>query len=176
MQTSSPVSQTHCNCKSNDDTARQENAETVSLYALIAQQPFFKGLSEEHLKLLAGSAMRTTIEAGKTIFQKGDPANRFYIILKGGVLLESLDKNGAVHRLQRLGPGDVLGWSWLFPPYYWHFDAVASEPTDAIFFYGSRLRAECQKDPNFGYELMNRVSQIVIDRLQTTRQLWIEEK
>jgi CRP/FNR family transcriptional regulator, cyclic AMP receptor protein len=176
MQTSSPTPETHCNCEAHCDTVREEQSEAESLYALIAKQPFFKGLDEHHLKLLAGSAMRTAFETSHRIFQKGDPAGRFYIILKGGVVLESLDENGSVHRLQRLGPGDVLGWSWLFPPYYWHFDAVATEPTEAIFFYGTRLRAECEENHDLGYELMKRVSQIVIARLQTTRRRWVENK
>ena len=63
----------------------------------------------------------------------------------------------------------MLGWSWLFPPYYWHFDARAIEPTDAVFFYGTRLREQSEEDPAFGYELMKRVAAIVIKRLQTTR-------
>jgi len=63
----------------------------------------------------------------------------------------------------------VLGWSWLFPPYNWHFSARAVEPTTAIFFYGTRLREECEDDPAFGFELMKRVAAIVIQRLQVTR-------
>jgi CRP/FNR family transcriptional regulator, cyclic AMP receptor protein len=176
MQESSSTADTHGNCDTNCPPTTQEQAETQSLYDLIVKQPFLKGLNKDHLRLLAASAMRTTFSAGQLIFQKGDPANRFYLILAGGVLLESSDKDGAIHKLQRLGPGDVLGWSWLFPPYYWHFDAVAAEATDAIFFYGTRLRAECQKNHELGYELMRRVSEVVISRLQTTRQHWIEKK
>jgi len=160
----------------NDSTTTQERPETEPLYDLIAKQPFLKDLNADQLRILAASAMRTKFEAGQLIFQKGDPANRFYLILAGNVLLESSDKNGAIHRLQRLGPGDVLGWSWLFPPYYWHFDAVAAEATDAIFLYGPQLRTECRKNPDLGYELMRRVSEVVISRLQTTRQRWIEKE
>ena len=63
----------------------------------------------------------------------------------------------------------MLGWSWLFPPYYWHFDARALEPTTAIFFYGTRLREQCEQDHDFGYEIMKRMTQVVIQRLQATR-------
>jgi CRP-like cAMP-binding protein len=166
----------HCNTEATPKPAEQEKSVAESLYELIRKQPFFSGMEEGHLKLLADSAMRTQFDAGKTIFQKGDPANRFYLILAGSVMLGTTDKNGGSHRLQRIGPGDVLGWSWLFPPFYWNFDAVATQRTEAIFFYGSRLRAECQKDRNFGYELMKRVSEVVVARLQTTRQCWVEEK
>ena len=71
--------------------------------------------------------------------------------------------------IQTLTAGHVLGWSWLFPPYYWHFDARALEPTRAIFFYGTRLREECEQDPDLGYALMKRVTQVLINRLQATR-------
>jgi hypothetical protein len=64
--------------------------------------------------------------------------------------------------------------SWAFPPYYWHFNAIADEPTEAIFLYGSRLRQECDRDHDFGYELFKRMSQILVVRLQATRVKWIE--
>jgi hypothetical protein len=67
-----------------------------------------------------------------------------------------------------------LGWSWLFPPYYWHFNAIAEEPTETVFFYGSRLLQECDRNHDFGYELFKRMSQILISRLQATREKWIE--
>ena len=149
-------------------------ANPASLRALVAEQPFLHGLSQRCLDRLANSAMRIQFEPGQSIFKKGDPANRFYLILQGEVVLEAPDKNGVVHRVQRLGARDALGWSWLFPPYYWQFDAVASRPTDAIFFYGTRLRQECEKDHELGFELMKRMSRVAIARLQTTRQHWIE--
>jgi CRP-like cAMP-binding protein len=146
------------------------------LHDLVAQEPFFAGMKAAHLQHIGNCAMRTHFDTGKLIFQKGDPANRFYVILKGGVALEAVDKQGKIHRVQHLGPHDILGWSWLFPPYYWNFDAVAMQPTDAVFFYGTRLREECAKDQDFGYALMTRFTQILITRLQATRQQWIEGK
>ena len=68
----------------------------------------------------------------------------------------------------------MLGWSWLFPPYYWHFDARALQPTKAIFFYGTWLRENCERDHDFGYELIKRVSAVVIARLQTVRKRVVE--
>jgi len=69
-----------------------------------------------------------------------------------------------------LQAGDVLGWSWLFPPYYWHFSAEAKTPVESVFFYGTRLRERCEQDTSLGYELMKRVSEIVIKRLQKNRE------
>lgn len=158
------------------ETATPKTEGAGTLYNLITRQPFFAGMSPRHLQNLADAAMRTQFEPHQWIFQKGDPANRFYVILGGKIVVETADTNCVVHRVETLGPGDILGWSWMFPPYYWHFDALALEPTDAIFFYGSRIRTLCEKDHEFGYDLMKRMSQIVIARLQTTRRHWIEGK
>ena len=76
--------------------------------------------------------------------------------------------------LQTIGHDDVLGWSWLFPPYYWHFDARVTAATKAIFFYGTWLRENCERDHDFGYEMMKRMSAIIIERLQATRRKLVE--
>jgi CRP/FNR family cyclic AMP-dependent transcriptional regulator len=70
----------------------------------------------------------------------------------------------------------VLGWSWLFPPYCWQFDARTLEPTEAIFFYGTPLREQCEQDHNFGFEMMKRMTQVIIQRLQGARRLLLEPK
>lgn len=134
----------------------------------IAEHPFFRGLPPEHLTLLADCAMRSHFGKDEQIFASGDPANRFYLLQKGKVVLYSAT-NDAVITLQQIGAGDVLGWSWLFPPYTWHFDARAVEPTDAIFLYGTRVRELCDSNHDLGYDLMNRTANILIDRLMNVR-------
>jgi len=141
----------------------------VGLENVIAGHPFGRGLKPSHLRLLKESAMRMHYKSGELIFREGDPANRFYLIEQGRVSLESPRTDHAPVTVQVIGPGDVLGWSWLFPPYVWHFDARALEPTTAIFFYGTRLREQCEQDRDFGFEMMKRMTQIVIKRLQATR-------
>ena len=71
--------------------------------------------------------------------------------------------------LDTLGAGEVLGWSWLFPPYRWHFDAQTVEQTRAIAFNGECLRTKCDADPHLGYALMQRFAHIMMQRLQATR-------
>jgi CRP-like cAMP-binding protein len=89
--------------------------------------------------LLADCAIRSQFATGQIIFQKGETANRFYLIERGRVALESSAGDDVV-RIGQVGPGDLLGWSWIFPPYVWHFDARAIEPTTAIFLYGPMQR------------------------------------
>ena len=145
------------------DTLSQE------LYALIAQQPFFKGLNPQQLQLLAVSALEMKFETGATIFEEGSPANRFYLILTGRVELSAEMEDRNVIPVQTLGPGDDLGWSWLFPPYSMHFTARALEPTTAIFFYGTRLREQCEQDHELGYQLMKRIAEVATQSLRATQ-------
>ena len=138
---------------------------------LLAAQPFLKGLSKSQLELMSNNAMTVEFPAGKIIFSEGLPANRFYVILKGEVALEAAaaKKGGRARLIQVIMAGDVLGWSWLFPPYKWNFDARAVKPTTAIIFFATTLRKQCETNPAFGYDLMRRVSRVVITRLQATR-------
>jgi CRP/FNR family transcriptional regulator, cyclic AMP receptor protein len=155
-------------------TTKGENSNSQSLYSLIEQQPFFKGLSPHQLQLLTDSAMKMQFEAGQSIFEAGSPANRFYLILEGKVMLESEVPEHGMIPVQTLGPGDDLGWSWLFPPYYLHLSARALEPTKTIFFYGTRLREQCEQDHDLGYEIMGRIADVVIQSLNATQQRLIE--
>lgn len=145
--------------------------DTCELKDRIAQFPFLSGLSEQHQQTLLDCAMFQEFAQGEIIFREGDPANRFYLILEGEVTLESDGREQDPILVQKIGAGDVLGWSWLFAPYYWHFNArtTSVQPTKAIFFYGTRLREICEEDACFGYELMKRIASVVIQRLQATR-------
>ncbi len=149
--------------------ANQPSASAPTLPAAVAEHPFLRGLSSYHLEILASCAMNSHFDAGELIFSEGDPANRFYLLIKGKVVLES-DGEGEPTVIQTIGPGDVLGWSWLFPPFYWHFDARAEQPIDAVFFYGTRLRELCEADHDLGYELMKRTAKVAIKRLMAARQ------
>jgi CRP-like cAMP-binding protein len=145
------------------------DALTASLYVLIAQQPFFKGLNSRQLQLLAASALEMKFATGATILVEGSPANRFYLILTGRVELTSEMEDRNVIPVQTLGPGDDLGWSWLFPPYSMHFTARALEPTTTIFFYGTRLREQCEQDHELGYQIMKRIAEVATQSLRATQ-------
>ena len=156
------------------NTEVEQPVDLKRLLNLITAHPFLKGLSSEHLQVLLASAMLKEFAPGEIIFREGDPANRFYLIESGQVIVETSEKERDPTLIQTINAGDVLGWSWLFPPFYWHFDARAPVLTKAIFFYGTRLREQCEKDHNLGYELMKRTAMLVISRLQTTRKRLVE--
>jgi CRP-like cAMP-binding protein len=126
-------------------------------------------MKSEHLARLTKHAAERTFEAGDVLFREGEPANQFYLIERGCVALEAHEPGDGTILVQNVGAGDVLGWSWLFPPFAWHFQARAVEPTSAIVLNGAHLLIAAEEDHEFGYELMKRVAQIVIHRLQSTR-------
>jgi CRP/FNR family transcriptional regulator, cyclic AMP receptor protein len=141
----------------------------AELEAQVAAHPFLIGMSNNHIHLLADCAMRSHSKAGQVIFREGESANCFYLIEHGKVALESSTLGEPV-RIEEIGDGDLLGWSWLFPPYAWHFSARALEDTTAVFFYGTVLREYCEKDHSLGFELFQRMSAVMLRRLQAARQ------
>jgi CRP/FNR family cyclic AMP-dependent transcriptional regulator len=153
---------------------KSRNTSSGSLFNLIEKQTFFKGLKIAQLQLLTDSAMEMQFEPGQLILEEGSPANRFYLILAGKVVLESAIKERGIVHIETLGPGDDLGWSWLLPPYYLQLSARAVEPTQTIFFYGTRLREQCEQDHDFGYELMQRITQVMGQRIRAIQQRLME--
>jgi CRP-like cAMP-binding protein len=151
-----------------------DTREYRDLRSLIAQQPFFDGLTGRQIYLLTDSAMEMQFNAGQSIFQAGSPANRFHLILEGKVVLESEAASRGIIAIKTLGPGDGLGWSWLFPPFYLKLNARALEPTRTIFFYGTRLREQCEQDHELGYQLMKRSAELAIKCLGATQQRLME--
>jgi len=140
-----------------------------TLEPILVAHPFFKDLEPRYLQLIVGCASNVRFDPGQFIFREGEEANQFYLIRQGKVALEVFVPERGSITLQTLGEGDVLGWSWLFPPYRWHFDARTLESTRAIAFDGKCLRAKCEEDHSLGYELVKRVVHVVIQRLQATR-------
>ena len=137
---------------------------------MLAEHPFLTGLTDHQLRLLAPLASRSVFHAGNRIFHQGTPAEQFWLITDGRVYLDSEVPGYDNFVLETLKPGAVLGWSWLYPPYRWHFGAVAVSTTHTLTFSGALVRALCQRDPGFGYELTMRFLPVMGDRLQTARQ------
>ncbi len=145
--------------------------------AVLAEHHLFKDLDQRYIKLIAGCASFVRFRSGEVIFREGEDADIFYIIREGKVTLELtfvLGEKPTV--IQTIGEGDVLGWSWIFPPYRWRLDARAVEHTEAIALDGKFLRAKSSEDQNLGYELTKRFSHIMEQRLQAIRKLQLLER
>ena len=151
--------------KQSANSGRRESA----LAHQIADLAFFRGMHEDHLSKLAEYATRVEFNLGEKIFQAGDSANRFYVVETGTVQVETPVPGMSPIPIQSVGSGDVLGWSWLYPPYEWNLNAWATEPCEAIFFFAAPLRAELDADPIFGNAMYQRIAQVMMDRLHHMR-------
>ncbi|MEJ2721542.1 MAG: cyclic nucleotide-binding domain-containing protein [bacterium] len=139
------------------------------LEEILAEHPFLKDLDPPYLKLIAGCASNVRFNKGDFIFREEDEADRFYLIRHGLVALDVFVPQRGPVTIDTIQAGDVLGWSWLFPPYSWHFDARAVQLTRAVAFDGKCLREKCDKDVALGYELVKRFAQVIMQRLQSAR-------
>jgi CRP/FNR family transcriptional regulator, cyclic AMP receptor protein len=140
-----------------------------SLEDLIADAPTFRGLRADHIALIAGCGRNEQFEAGAALFREGEPADRFFLIRKGAVALQVQAPGAGELVIETLHDGEVVGFSWLFHPHRWQFDARAIEPTRVVTFDGVCLRGKCEADHELGYELMRRFAWAITERLQATR-------
>ena len=131
----------------------------------LPDHPFFEGLDAPTLALVAGCATNISIAAGQYLCREGDPADRFFVVRRGRVAIEVHGPSAGTLVLDTADEGDVVGWSWLVPPYRSTFDARAAEATGVVAFDGACLRGKCEQDPRLGYELMQRVSKVMNGRL-----------
>ena len=135
----------------------------------IAEHPFFENMIPEYLDTIVGCASNVRFNAGDFLFREGQTANQFFLIRHGKVTLEIYVPSRGPFIIETAEAGDVLGWSWLFPPYRWHFDARVQELTRAIAMDATCLREKKEADPALGYNLMQRFARVMEQRLQATR-------
>ena len=136
---------------------------------------FMHGAKPEFLNHFEEFAKDVTFSKGETILREGEYADRFYLICEGSVSLETDSNGGPSITIQTLGAGNLLGWSWLYPPFEWHFTARALEPCKAVELNAASLLIRAEEDPAFGYDLMKRISKHLVQRLQATRKRMIQE-
>jgi CRP/FNR family transcriptional regulator, cyclic AMP receptor protein len=141
----------------------------TGLEKIIRSQPFLAGFAEDHIALISGCARNHRFEAGQYLFHESDPADEFFLVRKGRVSLEIVAPGQAPIVFSTLGEGEIVGASWLVPPYRWTFDARAAELVLALGMDGACLRGKCEADHDLGYEMMKRFAPILIKRLQATR-------
>ncbi len=136
---------------------------------IVREHPFFRGLDASFCDLVCGCAKNVRFNAGEYLFQEGGTADMLYLIRHGRVALETTMPGKPPVCFQTLGEGDLVGLSWLVPPYRWSYDARALEVTRAIGMDATCLRNKCNADHSLGYEVMQRLVPILLNRLQATR-------
>ncbi|HEX2675113.1 MAG TPA: cyclic nucleotide-binding domain-containing protein [Polyangiales bacterium] len=141
----------------------------ASIHAYLAQHPFFQGLPEHYLTLLSSHATLHNFSAQQRVFKQDTAADHFYIVKTGKVQLEIPAISGEPLSVQVVGDNNLLGWSWLIPPYRWLFEARAIVPTTVVSMDGVKLRQACDNDPKLGYDLLRRFAVLMSERLSASR-------
>jgi CRP-like cAMP-binding protein len=135
---------------------------------MLKEHPFFADFPDADLKELVECAAYVRFEEDELLFREGDPADHFYLLRHGRVAVEVATPQGVL-TIQTVEAGEVVGWSWLVPPYRWHFQVRALELTRALTLDGRCLRAKCEVNGPLGYRLLRRFVQVITGRLEATR-------
>lgn len=130
---------------------------------------FLKALAPDQAEALSLLATPVEFGPGEIIFHQREVADGFYLIEKGEVILEYEVPGKRRLQIQKIGPGELLGLSWLFEPYRWEFSAAAISHVTARFLCAADVRKQCEQDPTLGYRLMEGVARVLNERLQATR-------
>jgi CRP/FNR family cyclic AMP-dependent transcriptional regulator len=137
--------------------------------SLLQSVPAFVGMAAEHLELISGCGVNRPFTDGEYLTREGEPANTFYVIREGNVAVETYVPHRGALVIETLHEDELVGWSWLMPPYRAHFDVRAVGTTHTIAFDGACLRGKCEQDPALGYDLLLRFAAVLVERLQATR-------
>ncbi|SEO44928.1 Crp/Fnr family transcriptional regulator [Aquisalimonas asiatica] len=148
---------------------------TADVSAQLRQQPFFADLNEATIQELSQRAATLTLSRGDVLFRQGEVSDVFYLVTSGEILIEIPAISGPALEIQRLTEGQILGWSWLIPPYKWTFQARAESDTELLTFDGAAILAHCEEDPAFGYAVLKKFSALMSERLEAARRRMMDE-
>ena len=145
-----------------------------SIKSELAKHSFFKGIAPDFLNQIQECASVRTFELNDIIFYEGAEADHFYLILDGRVAIQVFGGELGFIDIEELSSGQIIGWSWLIPPYQWHFTAKSLTHTTVVEFNGKPLRSLCQNNSDFGYDMLKRLMILAAERVAETRQKLIE--
>lgn len=140
-----------------------------SLAPILAEHPFFSGLAPAHVDTIAGCAKNVRFLSGEVLFREGDDADRLWLVRQGRVAVETVAPQSGPIVIATVGEAEILGWSWLLPPYLWRFQGRAVELTRAIELDATCLRGKCEEDHDLGYEILKRFADVIAQRLDAAR-------
>lgn len=136
---------------------------------IIAGHPFFEGMDDDDIALIAGCGTNEVLEADRFVFREGEPADKFYLLRSGAVAVELHSPGRDPVVLETLSDGDIFGWSWMVPPYEWSYDVRAVQLTRLVSLDAKCLRAKMENDHTLGYELFKRFVPIMAQRMAAAR-------
>lgn len=139
----------------------------TSLDELLGSLAPFDGLDRDDLATLAGCGRNELVPAGTILAREGSSADRMYVVRRGRLRIQ-LPAPGGPLVIETAGPGAVVGWSWIFPPYRWTAEVEAGEQAHVVAIDGRCLRDKSEIDPAFGYRIMRRLAIVMARQLEAT--------
>jgi CRP/FNR family cyclic AMP-dependent transcriptional regulator len=140
-----------------------------TLEPILKRHPFFKDIQQEYLDFIVGCASNVQFKKGEIIMRENDPADKFILIREGMVAIDIPISESYAITIQTLGDGDIVGWSWLIPPYRYRFNCRVVNDVRAAVLDGKCLREKCEKNHDMGYELLKRLTGVFTMRLEAAR-------
>jgi CRP/FNR family cyclic AMP-dependent transcriptional regulator len=141
----------------------------------LSAHEFFSDLDDNVLEFLSECSSTCEIKKGQILFRQGENADKFYVIRNGCISVQIPAIIGPNLEIQTLSENQVLGWSWLIPPYQWNFQARAKEDSDFLQFDGAGILARCEQEPKLGYELLKKFAGLMSVRLEAARRKMMDE-
>ncbi|MDD4908734.1 MAG: cyclic nucleotide-binding domain-containing protein [Candidatus Omnitrophica bacterium] len=138
-----------------------------TLEPILRQHSFFKDIPPQYIDFVVGCTSHMVFKAGDEILKEGEPADKFYLIRSGHVAVYIAKPSEIT--IETIHENDILGWSWLIPPYRYRFSAKAVENTRVLALDGKCLREKCESNPDLGYTLLKKIISILTERLDATR-------
>lgn len=136
---------------------------------ILRAHPFFKDCTDDEVHLISQCGEHRAFEKNNFLAKENNKADVFYLIIKGRVAICTTTPNKKNNTIQTISDEEMFGWSWLFPPYQWMFDAIALDKTSTITLNGDCLKQKIENDSALGYKLMKQFSLMIIQRLNATR-------
>ena len=136
---------------------------------LVAAHPFFAGLGDDALDAIAAMSEDVRYPAGWWMAREAQRADRLFAVVHGRAVVEAARPGCDPAVLATVHPGEVIGWSWLFPPHRWHFDVLAVDDVEAIAVGADDLREMLDHEPHVASVLVRRLAQVMSERLASTR-------
>jgi len=130
---------------------------------------FLANLSQQHLMILASAVRPFSAKPGEVFAKQGETANAFYLVQTGHVVIDMHCPTRDIVPIQTIGPGDVIGWSWMVPGYRWQFTCRATDEVHGLAFDANWLRERCEQDHELGYHLLKQLVTVIASRLAATR-------
>ncbi|WP_411728313.1 Crp/Fnr family transcriptional regulator [Methyloglobulus sp.] len=146
-----------------------------SITEYLSSHEFFSGFNGDILKFLSECSSTCEIKKGWILFRQGESADKFYVVRNGYISIQIPAIIGPNLEIQTLSKGQVLGWSWLIPPFKWNFQAMAEEDSELLMFDGIAILARCEQEPKFGYGLLKKFAELMSLRLDAARQKMMDE-